>query len=70
MEVAAVFSITIVPGCVPDIRAVLVFAAVPLTIVLMITVILLPFAIMSARYHNGEWLRSSAGDRKTASREF
>jgi hypothetical protein len=33
------------------------FAPVPLTIVPMITVMLVPFAIMSARYSNGELLR-------------
>ena len=33
------------------------FAAIPLTIVPLITVMLVPFAIVSARYGNGELLR-------------
>jgi len=33
------------------------FAGIPLTIVPLITVMLVPFAVVSARYGNGELLR-------------
>jgi hypothetical protein len=38
--------------------------AIPLTIVPLITVMLVPFAVVSTRYGYGELLRERAGDRE------
>jgi hypothetical protein len=55
--VVAVFPVTIVTVMFTVFVAFSFFAAIPLPIVPLITVMLVPFAIVSARYGNGELLR-------------
>ena len=55
--VVAVFPVTIVTVMFMVSMLFSFFAAIPLTIVPLITVMLVPFAIVSARYGNGELLR-------------
>jgi hypothetical protein len=55
--VVAAFPVTIVVVMFPIFVPFSFFAVVPLTIAPIITVMLVPFAIVSARYSNGELLR-------------